>query len=371
LAEIIATRSIPAAAWMRNLALAAVLLGLTVVVLGAYVRLTAAGLGCPDWPGCYGHITPLAAEQSLSTGAVLTGSPLDVTKAWHEMIHRYAASTLGFLIVLIAALGIASRHESPRRARYAVALLGIVVLQGALGMLTVTLLLRPLIVTLHLLFGITTVSLLWWLWLSLQAEGAESGPSGAAWAEHGSVRLAQGAPRVRVGSSAARGAVWAARLAVLALVVLAVQIALGGWTSSNYAAIACPDFPTCQASWWPSMDYRHAFVLWHARSIDYEGGILTSAARRAIHFTHRMGAAVTACVLIAAALAAFRQRALSRPRMAAWLVLATLAVQVTIGISMVLQGFPLWLATAHNAGAALTLLAVLALVHSLRSAQSA
>jgi heme a synthase len=344
LAEIIATRSIPAAAWMRNLALAAVLLGLTVVVLGAYVRLTAAGLGCPDWPGCYGHITPLAAEQSLSTGAVLTGSPLDVTKAWHEMIHRYAASTLGFLIVLIAALGIASRHESPRRARYAVALLGIVVLQGALGMLTVTLLLRPLIVTLHLLFGITTVSLLWWLWLSLQAEGAESGPSGA---------------------------VWAARLAVLALVVLAVQIALGGWTSSNYAAIACPDFPTCQASWWPAMDYRHAFVLWHARSIDYEGGILTSAARRAIHFTHRMGAAVTACVLIAAALAAFRQRALSRPHMAAWLVLATLAVQVTIGISMVLQGFPLWLATAHNAGAALTLLAVLALVHSLRSAQSA
>jgi cytochrome c oxidase assembly protein subunit 15 len=347
LAEIIATRSIPAAAWMRKLALAAVLLGLTVVVLGAYVRLTAAGLGCPDWPGCYGHVTPLGAEQSLATGAVLSGPALDVTKAWHEMIHRYAASTLGFLIVLIAALGIASRHESPRRARYAVALLGIVVLQGALGMLTVTLLLRPLIVTLHLIFGLTTVSLLWWLWLSLNAEGAETGPSGAAWA--------------------ARGTVWAARLAVLALVVLALQIALGGWTSSNYAAIACPDFPTCQASWWPAMDFKHAFVLRHAPSIDYEGGILTNAARRAIHFTHRMGAAVTACVLIAAALAAFRQRA----RFVAWCVLAALAVQLTIGISMVLSGFPLWLATAHNAGAALTLLAVLALVHSLRSTQPA
>jgi cytochrome c oxidase assembly protein subunit 15 len=119
------------------------------------------------------------------------------------------------------------------------------------------------------------------------------------------------------------------------------------------------------------MDYRHAFVLWHAPSIDYEGGVLTSAARRAIHFTHRMGAAVTACVLIVAALAAFRQRALARPRAVAWFVLAALAVQLTIGVSMVLKGFPLWLATAHNAGAALTLLAVLTLVHSLRSAQSA
>ena len=336
---------------MRKLALAAVLLGLTVVVLGAYVRLTAAGLGCPDWPGCYGHITPLGAEESLATASVLTGPALDVTKAWHEMIHRYAASTLGLLIVLIAALGIASRHESPRRARYAVALLGIVVLQGALGMLTVTLLLRPLIVTLHLIFGLTTVGLLWWLWLSLQAEATDT------------------AARVRFG--AARGAAWAARLAVLAFVVLAVQIALGGWTSSNYAAIACPDFPTCQGSWWPAMDYRHAYVLWHAPGIDYEGGILTSAARRAIHFTHRMGAAITACVLIAAAIAALRQRALARPRMVAWFVLAALALQLAIGISMVLKAFPLWLATAHNAGAALTLLAVLALLHSLRSAQPA
>lgn len=345
---------------MRKLALAAVLLGLTVVVLGAYVRLTAAGLGCPDWPGCYGHITPLGAQESLAAGAALGGPPLNVTKAWHEMIHRYAASTLGFLIVLIAALGLASRHESPRRARYAVALLGIVVLQGALGMLTVTWLLRPLIVTLHLLFGLTTVGLLWWLWLSLRAEAAEDGAQGPALG-------ARPAPGARPG----RGAAVAARLAILALVVLAVQIALGGWTSSNYAAIACPDFPTCQGSWWPAMDFRHAFVLWHAPSIDYEGGILTSAARRAIHFTHRMGAAVTACVLIVAALAALRQRARARPRVVAGFVLAALAAQLTIGISMVMEGFPLWLATAHNAGAALTLLAVLALVHSLRAPQPA
>jgi heme a synthase len=365
LAEIIATRSIPAAAWMRKLALAAVLVGLTVVVLGAYVRLTAAGLGCPDWPGCYGHLTPLGAEQSLADGAALPGTPLDVGKAWHEMIHRYAASTLVLLIVLITALAIATRHESAARSRYAVALLGTVVLQAALGMLTVTWQLEPLIVTLHLIFGLTTLGLLWWLWLSLRAEDPEHGPP---WA--GS---ALSAARTRSGSTAraaARSASWARRLALLALACLALQIALGGWTSSNYAAIACPDFPTCQGSWWPSMDYRDAFVLWRALRIDYQGGVLANPARIAIHFTHRLGAFVTACALLAAALAVLRNRALRAARMcrvAAAAVLVALAAQLSIGISMVLRGFPLALATAHNAGAALTLLAVLALVHSVRT----
>jgi heme a synthase len=354
LAEIIEARSIPAAAWMRKLAFAAVLLALTVVVLGAYVRLTAAGLGCPDWPGCYGHLTPLGAEQSLAEGAVLPGTPLDVTKAWHEMIHRYAASTLVLAIVLLAALAIATRHESAARSRYAVALLGIVVLQAALGMLTVTWQLTPLIVTLHLIFGLTTLGLLWWLWLSLRAEEARSPFASAVTSAH------------------ERPVRWAQRIAILALVCLAAQIALGGWTSSNYAAIACPDFPTCQGSWWPAMDYRDAFVLWHAPRIDYEGGVLANSARIAIHFTHRLGALVTACVLLAAALTSLLSRSLRTARaarMAAIAVLIALAAQLSIGISMVLEGFPRWLATAHNAGAALTLLAVLALVHTLRTAR--
>ncbi len=334
---------------MRKLALAAVLLGFTVVVLGAYVRLTAAGLGCPDWPGCYGHVTPLGAEQSVAAGIVLPGAPLDAAKAWHEMIHRYAASLLVLLIVLIAALAIATRHESAARVRYAVALLGIIVLQAALGMLTVTWQLTPIIVTLHLLFGMTTLGLIWWLWLSLRADGE----------------------RWRAASSAARrspSALQARRLAILAVLVLGAQIALGGWTSSNYAAVACPDFPTCQGSWWPAMDYAHAFVFWRPLGIDYQGGVLSNPARIAIHFTHRLGALVTACVLVAAAVAVLRQRALQASRAAAACVLAALAAQVSIGISMVLRGFPLWLATAHNAGAALTLLAVLALLHSLRAA---
>jgi heme a synthase len=369
LAEIIATRSIPAAVWMRKLALAAVLLGLTVVVLGAYVRLTAAGLGCPDWPGCYGHLSPLGAERSLAEGVVLPGAPLDVAKAWHEMIHRYAASTLVLLIVLITALAIATRHESATRSRYAVALLGIVVLQAALGMLTVTWQLTPLIVTLHLIFGLTTLGLLWWLWLSLRAEDPEhfSASAGSAFV------AATARPGSVAAHAAARSAQWPRRLACIALACLALQIALGGWTSSNYAATACPDFPTCQGRWWPAMDFRNAFVLWRAPSIDYEGGVLANPARIAIHFTHRLGAFVAACALLAAALAVLRSRALRASRscrVAAVAVLVALAAQLSIGISMVLRGFPLWLATAHNAGAALTLLAVLALVHSLRATPS-
>jgi heme a synthase len=349
LAEFIATRSIPAAAWMRKLALAAVLLGFTVVVLGAYVRLTAAGLGCPDWPGCYGHFTPLGAEQSAAAGVVLPGAPLDVAKAWHEMIHRYAASILVFIIVLIAALAIATRHESAAQVRYAVALLGIIVLQAALGMLTVTWQLKPAIVTLHLLFGMTTLGLIWWLWLTLRAADVQR------WGGYSAARRSRSAVRAR-------------RLTILALVILGAQIALGGWTSSNYAAVACPDFPTCQGSWWPAMDYAHAFVFWRPLGIDYQGGVLSNPARIAIHFTHRLGALVTACVLAAAAVTVLRQRALKTSRVAAACVLAALAAQVSIGISMVLRGFPLWLATAHNAGAALTLLALLALLHSLRTA---
>src|SRR5579872_3689204 len=159
---------------MHRLVLAGVVLCFGVVVLGAYVRLTAAGLGCPDWPGCYGHLTPLGAEHGAAAWPT-SGAPFDEGKAWREMIHRYAASTLGLLIVIIAALAIARRAERTVPAAYGLALLGIVVLQGALGMLTVTWQLKPLIVTLHLLFGMTTLSLLWWLWLSLPQE-APGGP---------------------------------------------------------------------------------------------------------------------------------------------------------------------------------------------------
>ena len=154
------------------------------------------------------------------------------------------------------------------------------------------------------------------------------------------------------------------RLTLIGLVALAVQIALGGWTSSNYADVACPDFPTCQNAWWPHADFRHAFVLWHGLHVNYEGGVLDNTARVAIHFTHRLGALVTTVALALAALFVLRRRGLSAARGHAWAVLAALALQLTLGISMVLRAFPLWLATAHTAGAALLLLATLALLRA-------
>ena len=329
-------------ALLRRFTLAAFCLCLVVVVLGAYVRLTAAGLGCPDWPGCYGHFSPATAVEALDPG-----------KAWREMIHRYAASTLGLLIVSITAMGIAWRRERLVPVPYVVALLLTVVLQGALGMLTVTLRLKPLIVTLHLLFGFTTLSLLWWLLLTLARR-------------RGGVRL-ETAP---LGGHAAGGPALARcrALALTGLIVLALQIALGGWTSSNYAATACPDLPTCQGSVWPPADFRDAYVLWRGLGVNYEGGILAGPARVAIHLTHRFGALLATGALLAAALATWRSRANAVAKRVAAAVLGALALQLLIGIFMVLRGFPLWLATAHNAGAALLLLAVVALNRTLKPA---
>lgn len=331
---------------IRRLALAGFLLCCLVVVLGAYVRLTAAGLGCPDWPGCYGHITPTGAEQNLAAQAAYPHSPLDVGKAWREMVHRYAAATLGIIITIIVALAIVSRRARIVGIGHALALLAVVVFQGMLGMLTVTWNLKPLIVTLHLLFGLTTLGLLWWLWLSMRARKAAGGgqflsssPSFGAWGKSSSPR----------------------RLVGLAMVALSLQIALGGWTSSNYAAVSCPDLPKCQDQWWPDTDYRDAFVLWRGLGINYEGGVLDHPARVAIHLTHRIGAIVASLALLLAALAVLRQPRLTRARVATIGVLIALGLQLAIGVAMVLKAFPLALATAHNAGAALLLLATIVL----------
>ena len=332
---------------IRRLCILGVLLCFAVVVLGAYVRLTAAGLGCPDWPGCYGHLTPAGAQAAGSTAA-FPGQPYEPGKAWREMIHRYAVGTLSVIIVLLTALAIGTRRQRVLSVPLALALFATLIMQAALGMLTVTWRLNPLIVTLHLLFGMTTLALLWWLLLSL--------PRGA-------IALQVGAHAVGAGS--ARSLALARRLALLGLIVLALQIALGGWTSSNYAAVACPDFPTCQNAWWPRSDYRHAFVLWHGLNIDYEGGVLDNAARVAIHFTHRLGALITTLVLTLAAALVLRLRGLSGARLPAAAVLAALLLQLSLGISMVMRGFPLALATAHTAGAALLLLATLALLRAL------
>jgi cytochrome c oxidase assembly protein subunit 15 len=321
------------AGWMRRLAVVGVLLCLVVVVLGAYVRLNAAGLSCPDWPGCYGAASPALISAAASAQAASAHMPVEIGKAWREMIHRYAAGTLGLIIAALAALAVAT-HGRLVSLPFAFALLGVLLVQAALGMFTVTLRLTPLIVTAHLVFGMTTLALLAWLAFSLRAP-----------APHDAARL----PR---------------RLALASLIVLAMQIALGGWTSSNYAALACPDFPTCQGHWWPPLDFAHAFVLWRGVELHYEGGVLGGPARAAIQLTHRLGACAATLMLVLAAAVTLRHVPMQRARLAAWCVVGFLMLQLIIAISMVEAGFPLALATAHNAGAALLLLATVALYNA-------
>jgi cytochrome c oxidase assembly protein subunit 15 len=324
----------PLALWIRRLAFTGLALCLVVVVLGAYVRLSAAGLGCPDWPGCYGAPSPLGI--AANAAAQFPQAAVDVGKAWREMIHRYAAGTLGLIIFALAAVAVASRGRRLVGVRFACALFAILILQASLGMLTVTLRLTPLIVTLHLIFGMTTLALLAWLWLGVRA-ARTTDPLPAATAC---------LPR---------------RLCAAALGVLALQIALGGWTSSNYAATACPDFPTCQGRWWPPTDFAHAFVLSRPAGVNYAVGGLDEPARAAIQLTHRLGACAATLMLVLAAGFTLRRIRARAARRAAWALLAFLALQLVIAVSMIGAGFPLWIATAHNAGAALLLLATVAL----------
>jgi cytochrome c oxidase assembly protein subunit 15 len=320
----------------RRLALAGVVLAFGVVVLGAWVRLSAAGLGCPDWPGCYGHLSvDTAAANVDAINEAFPHRPFEYHKAIKEMVHRYFASSLGLLILVLAGLAIANRRDPQQPLILPIVLVGLVILQGLLGMWTVTLLLTPLIVVLHLLGGLATLSLLAWL------------------------AMAKPASQAAVPKSLQT-------VATTALVVLALQIALGGWTSSNYAALACPDFPTCQNSLWPHMDVRDAFVLWRGLGIDYEGGVLDHPARVAIHFMHRLGAVVAALMLGFASIAAMRLGATRGVRIAGAVLGAVLVCQLILGPLMVIRALPLALATAHNAVAALLLLAVVALNRSLR-----
>jgi cytochrome c oxidase assembly protein subunit 15 len=255
------------------------------------------------------------------------------------MVHRYFASSLGLLILALAGLAIANRRDPQQPLVLPIVLVGLVILQGLLGMWTVTLLLKPLIVVLHLLGGLATLSLLACL--------AIGRPAAAPDKTH--------LPGLR-------------RLATAALVVLGLQIALGGWTSSNYAALACPDFPTCQNALWPAMDVKDAFVLWRGLGIDYEGGVLDHPARVAIHFVHRLGAVLAALMLGFASIAALRLGPTRGVRIAGAAVGAILVCQLILGPVMVIRALPLALATAHNAVAALLLLAVVALNRSLRTA---
>lgn len=316
----------------------ATVLALIVVVLGAWVRLTDAGLGCPDWPGCYGSlIVPDQETEAAASNAAFPERPLDSAKAWNEMIHRYAATTLGLAILLAALLAWLNRRDTKQPVILPAVLLGVVIFQGLLGMWTVTLLLKPLIVMAHLIGGLTTLSLCFWLLLEHYRR-----PHTTAYQQRFFVKPA-----------------------LIALIVLIIQIALGGWTSSNYAALACPDLPTCNGEWWPeNANFAEGFVLWRGLGIDYEFGVLDTPSRVAIHYTHRLGAMVTFLLLGFVALQFARQKTAPPMRHAGQLTIVALIAQVTIGISVVWFGLPLSVATAHNGVAALLLLATINLNHT-------
>ncbi len=312
--------------WFVRLARIGAVLALAVVMLGAYVRLSDAGLGCPDWPGCYGRIlVPHPATSAEELGREYT-RPLEAGKAWREMIHRYLASSLGLICLALAAIAWRNRRDPDQPKLVPAALVALIVFQGLLGMWTVTLLLKPIVVVAHLFGGIATLALL------------------ASLGKWRSSRFPSPSAALRT-------------LGLAAAAALVLQIFLGGWTSSNYAALACPDFPTCQTQWWPAIaDFKEAFVLWRGIGIDYEGGVLDHPARVAVHFTHRLGA-VLATVLIALLGIGLLRESATRADGAA--VLAVLALQLSLGVSIVWFGVPLGVAVLHNGVAALLLLAVI------------
>ncbi len=307
-------------------------LAFLVVTFGAYVRLSDAGLGCPDWPGCYGQLVAPAQAAEVTNPEHLAARPLSTLKAWQEMIHRYLATGLGFLILVQAVFAWRARRNPAQPLRVPLLLVPLVCLQGLLGMWTVTLLLKPVVVTAHLLGGFSVVALLVW---------------------HFCAVMAPRAGRIGAGLTPWVGC---------ALAALAVQVFLGGWTSANYAALACTDFPTCHGSLWPTMNFREGFVLWRGLGVNYEFGVLDTPARTAIHFTHRIWAVFTSLLVIAAAVQAMRTPSLAGPRVG-WCILAALTLQVSLGITNVLRGLPLPVAVAHNGMAALLLGSLVTLLY--------
>ena len=373
----------------HRLAWAAVLLALCVIVFGGFVRLSNAGLSCPDWPTCYGKATWPTLDHEIASANESYERAVEVSKAWREQFHRHIAALLGVFVLVLALLaarrqklglatvlgasalvalsipiymGIEGRFASNHQlsvalfivaelmllahalrgsnadaSRFSALLLMVIIFQAVLGMWTVIWLVKPVIVMAHLLGGLLTLSMLVWLAFKTMP---------------GSALVLAEAPRLR-------------RLLWIGLVLLVVQIALGGWTSANYAALACGvDFPTCLGQWWPEQDYREGFVLWRGIGVDYEGGVLDGPARVAIQMSHRIMA-----LLVVGHLLVVGIRMVRTPGLVFWgvVLLVLLSAQVALGISNVVLGLPLWVATAHNAGAALLLFTVVGLLARLRA----
>jgi cytochrome c oxidase assembly protein subunit 15 len=324
----------------RKLVWVTTFLTLDLIMFGGFTRLTDSGLGCPDWPGCYGTSSPfLAHAQIAAAHAALPTGPVSMVKAWIEMIHRYFAMAIGVLIIAqtasawIARIKRRALHVSPW---WPTSLLLLIVVQGIFGAWTVTMKLQPIIVTTHLLLGLTLLGSLAWFAARLTPLPAHE-PEIA---------------RYRA-------------LALTGLVLLVIQLALGGWVSTNYAVLACTDFPTCNGQWVPPMNFVQGFHLWRALGMTGDGEAITQDALVAIHWTHRTFAFVVIAYLAALALKMRRYESLRRPATG---VLIVLALQFATGLSNIVLQWPLPIAVAHNGGAAILLLLVV--VINFRTASS-
>lgn len=314
----------------KRLSLIGAMLALCVVVLGAYVRLSDAGLGCPDWPGCYGALSVPQSEIAIQKAqAIYPDKPIEAGKAWKEMAHRYLAGTLGLVVLAVFAFAWRARQHIKVNPLLPSALLLIIAFQAMLGMWTVTMLLKPVIVSAHLIGGMTTLALLAWI----------------AHRHWGAINATSLPPTTKF---FVRGA----------LFIVFAQVFLGGWTSTNYAALACTDFPTCHGAWVPELDFKDAFHMVRELGQSANGGNLTLSALTTIQWVHRIGALVTFTYLVGLVLMLMRTPAF---RSLAFLLCAVLAAQVTIGIANLVLQLPLALAVAHNLGAALLVIMTIVL----------
>ena len=310
----------------------------TVITLGAYVRLSHAGLGCPDWPGCYGFLVgvPDNAAEIASAESTYEGSIVDIAKAWKEMVHRYLAGFLGIFIFIISF--IFYKNNASKLLGISLLVSVLVIFQAALGMFTVTLQLQPLIVMLHLVGGLTIIALLWLIFL----RNNKSTYFGEITNNNFNISM------IKIKRLQA--------FAFATLSVLIIQIMLGGWTSTNYAALACADFPRCNNSWWPQMDFYNAFIVELATDLNYEFGRLDTPARVAIHFTHRAWAIfATIMVLLLSIFSYFTINSIYQKILSLLLVLF-LGTQVLLGVLNIKLGLPILVAVAHNGNAALLLM---------------
>lgn len=312
----------------RKLVYVTLFLTFDLILFGAYTRLTDSGLGCPDWPGCYGTANPFSAHADIAAAqAAMPLGPVTEFKAWIEMIHRYLAMSVGILIVAQMLIAWIKRREFAGAPVYATVLFLFVCVQGAFGMWTVTLKLQPVIVTMHLLMAIGLLSMLVWL-----AAGIRQ------------TTLPQS--QVRISHEARHLVGWAR----LAWVILLIQIALGGWVSTNYAVLACTDYPLCQGVLIPPMDFEQGFTLWRALGKTADGGYLSYAALTAIHWVHRNSAWL---VVLTSGYVAWRARRVEGISRIGVAILIVLVLQFATGVANILLSWPLPVAVLHNGGAAL------------------